>query len=68
MKPQSKSDLHECQTQHLMNGFNAVFENDDDNRLFDTNRPLHYAEGGCFMLIIIIEIALCAAYNYDFVF
>lgn len=29
-----------------MNGFNVIFENNDrDNRLFDTNRPLHYAEG-----------------------
>ncbi len=28
-----------------MNEFNAIFEYDGDNQLFDTKRPLHYAEG-----------------------
>ncbi len=40
-----------------MNEFNTIFENDDrDNRLFDTKRPLHYVDGGYFMLRIIIVI------------
>ncbi len=48
----------ELRSRNLMNEFNAIFENDHrDNRLFDINRPLHYAEDGCFILKIAIDLS-----------
>ncbi len=47
-----QTNTHDCLLFYLdlMDEFNAIFENDDgDNRLFDTKRPLNYARGVCFM-------------------